>query len=571
MRVYLSSTLDDLRDERRLAREALVEAGCAVQESYLADERSLRDSINDDIAGCDVYILILGLRYGFVPRTAGNDLSITELEYVQAKAAGLARLVFIKDPAGIPAVRTDAYTGEHPPNRIQQFRDRFASGSEDEPRGAQFTDADNLKYQVAQAIARRRQQSRDEESMFSGLVKHPRRINTDMCICTLPGTDDDLGLPAAIDSRAAVVALGLQPEDDYLSRLDRLVRSSRSLFFVLRPQSLSRLRSSETTFVDALRVVKARVPLFAVLIDVPRDALPAGWAELFNDLFDSAAAEWAAANRADTLLRLTRWRRERVPDTVDAARIGVPYLAIALTDEQANEMHTSPDAVFARFADPDLATSRRRAFDELRNSLTAAGLAWPDGFYQKNRNDWRPFGPATAKIEEFIADAARKVNTAGPGSRERRLLLQAQILPQRYLFEEYLNDTARSAANLHAVCEEGCLVVVDEFALLHPALVGKIEALLSSNNAAVVSISACDPSYRSLQNLLSGTSYLRVGNLLSRFSQSEDVRCEVAVNSVARLQRWLRFVLPELLLTLGQQQSNPELVSRVDVLLPTSR
>ena len=68
MKVYLSSTLDDLGDERRAARDALVASGCAVQESYTADEKSLRESCLDDVEKCDAYLLILGLRYGFVPQ-----------------------------------------------------------------------------------------------------------------------------------------------------------------------------------------------------------------------------------------------------------------------------------------------------------------------------------------------------------------------------------------------------------------------------------------------------------------------------------------------------------------------
>ena len=107
---------------------------------------------------------------------------------------------------------------------------------------------------------------------------------------------------------------------------------------------------------------------------------------------------------------------------------------------------------------------------------------------------------------------------------------------------------------------------MDEFALLHPDLRPPIDALLSSNNAAVVSISACDPAYRSLGSLLDEFSYLRVGNLIARFRQTEDVRCELAVNSVDRFQRWLRFVLPELMITLGQRQSDPSLVNRADAL-----
>ena len=114
MNVYLSSTLDDLGDERRAARDAL-----AVQESYTADEKSLRESCLDDVEKCDAYLLILGLRYGFVPQFDSNTKSITQLEYERAKAKGLRRLVFIKNPSAVLANRSDAYTGEHPKELIE--------------------------------------------------------------------------------------------------------------------------------------------------------------------------------------------------------------------------------------------------------------------------------------------------------------------------------------------------------------------------------------------------------------------------------------------------------------------
>jgi len=52
-----------------------------------------------------------------------------------------------------------------------------------------------------------------------------------------------------------------------------------------------------------------------------------------------------------------------------------------------------------------------------------------------------------------------------------------------------------------------------------------------------------------------------------RFSEGEDPRCEIGLNNVERLQRWLRLILPELVGTLGQEQSDPELVGDVGTLL----
>jgi hypothetical protein len=93
MRVYLSSTLNDLALERQAVKEALG-GECIVVESYSADERSVRESCQADVAKCDLYIGIIGRRYGFVP--PGQSRSITELEYEEARKCRTPTLVFIK-------------------------------------------------------------------------------------------------------------------------------------------------------------------------------------------------------------------------------------------------------------------------------------------------------------------------------------------------------------------------------------------------------------------------------------------------------------------------------------------
>ena len=79
-----------------------------VVESYTADERSVRESCVDDVAGCDLYIGIIGRRYGFIP--PGESRSITELEYQQARKRELPTLVFVKDDEEIKSKFHDAVT-----------------------------------------------------------------------------------------------------------------------------------------------------------------------------------------------------------------------------------------------------------------------------------------------------------------------------------------------------------------------------------------------------------------------------------------------------------------------------
>ena len=145
-----------------------------------------------------------------------------------------------------------------------------------------------------------------------------------------------------------------------------------------------------------------------------------------------------------------------------------------------------------------------------------------------------------------------------------RLLRRAQLLPRCYEIDEYFADRWGSRRIVQGLRDTTLLILVDEVALLHPGLRAIAEALLSSTNNAVVSISPCDPAHTSTDELLGDLSYLRVGNIVSRFRTDLDPRCEIAVNSIDRIDRWLRATLPELVAAAGEQQGDPRLLARME-------
>ena len=151
MRIYLSSTLNDLGPEREAIRKALG-GHCTVVESYTADERSVRESCLADVAGCDLYIGIIGGRYGFIP--PGESFSITELEYQEARKHKLPTLICIKDDGVILKRFHDVGTQENPPDRIESFRQRINNGTEEAGRPAIFETLDDLKEHVLKALWR---------------------------------------------------------------------------------------------------------------------------------------------------------------------------------------------------------------------------------------------------------------------------------------------------------------------------------------------------------------------------------------------------------------------------------
>ena len=96
-KVYVSSTIADLKRERRAVLEWLRAARHQAIDSYLPDSDTVRDSCLDDVAACDLYVLILGHRYGFQPPDNNpEDLSITQLEFRRAGDCGIPRIALVR-------------------------------------------------------------------------------------------------------------------------------------------------------------------------------------------------------------------------------------------------------------------------------------------------------------------------------------------------------------------------------------------------------------------------------------------------------------------------------------------
>ncbi|MEQ9873231.1 DUF4062 domain-containing protein [Pectobacterium brasiliense] len=100
LQVFVSSTFTDLIEERQAAVSAILKAGHipAGMELFTAADRSQMDIIKNWIDESDVYMLILGGRYGSIETASGK--SYTELEYDYAVEKGKALFaVVIKDNA----------------------------------------------------------------------------------------------------------------------------------------------------------------------------------------------------------------------------------------------------------------------------------------------------------------------------------------------------------------------------------------------------------------------------------------------------------------------------------------
>lgn len=108
--VFVSSTYQDLQEERQEVMHALLELDCipSGMELFPAANESQWSLIKKVIDDCDYYVLILGGRYG----SCGPDgLSYTEMEYRYALSIEKPTVAFLhKDPGTIQANRCESRT-----------------------------------------------------------------------------------------------------------------------------------------------------------------------------------------------------------------------------------------------------------------------------------------------------------------------------------------------------------------------------------------------------------------------------------------------------------------------------
>ncbi len=95
MRIYVSSTSEDLREYRRAVVEQLGRLGHQVisMEGYTADAHGPVEKCLADVASAEVYVGLFAFRYGSVP--SGHDRSVTEMEFREASERKLPRLIFL--------------------------------------------------------------------------------------------------------------------------------------------------------------------------------------------------------------------------------------------------------------------------------------------------------------------------------------------------------------------------------------------------------------------------------------------------------------------------------------------
>lgn len=151
LQVFISSTFTDLVQERQAAVSATLKAGHipAGMELFTAGDKSQMATIKQWIDDSDVYMLILGGRYGSIELSSG--LSYTELEYDYAVEQGKPIFaVVINESALESKIRAGgtAYIEKENPKELAAFRKKVLSNI-----SSFFDDSKDIKLCVHESLA----------------------------------------------------------------------------------------------------------------------------------------------------------------------------------------------------------------------------------------------------------------------------------------------------------------------------------------------------------------------------------------------------------------------------------
>ena len=146
LQVFISSTYVDLLEERQAAVEAILKAGHipAGMELFTASNKSQWEIIKRWIDESDIYMLILGGRYGSIEQDSGKSYTHLEYEYAQSIDKPLFAVV-IKESA-LGSRKADDIEKDNP-EKLSEFRNTILSYM-----SSFFTDNKDIKLAVHESM-----------------------------------------------------------------------------------------------------------------------------------------------------------------------------------------------------------------------------------------------------------------------------------------------------------------------------------------------------------------------------------------------------------------------------------
>ncbi|SEN38889.1 protein of unknown function [Nitrosospira multiformis] len=566
-RIYLSSTIEDLKEERDVAINVLRRHGL-VMDSYRASEKKTVATCISDVHQCNLYIGIIGRRYGWVPdgEHDKNAKSITELEYEACRTEGrnIPRLIYLKK-GGFSEEHIDAIKHQKTAERIESFRDRCKR----EQQSYEFSNSNELQLRLTEEVISARTRFHRDQAPGQPIFdprKHWNCALRPVTILSLRGSDDDIRdqIIKHAPTFFSIAELS-SPGNDIAWQLDQGLQAGQLCCLLVTPTSLPRMTTLEGSprFGRVINILRQRQGLAVLLcLDIDPQHLPPEWQPLNSISMNSGQLSQFPLAAVKQICDEFR----SLATVTNEPRLALPCIVIAPTLDEAESLVKAEPDLIMRF-DEEERDQRLRQFKQLASAASALHNDWPRGMYGNARVHWRCFGSSFRTVQQLIQDVVNDINKASRGSRERQLLHDAEIIVRHYSLDEYLDDMEGSKRVILSLRDKGCLFMVDELALLHPRLREASRILLATSRSAIVSISPCDPAHLSTHRLLGEFSFLHIGSIVSRFKAEQDPQCELALNNEERVCRWLRVAIPRLIIEADGFSSQPNLVNKIDELL----
>lgn len=148
MIVFVGSTYEDLKNYRSIVEASLYKSGYEFNgmEHFGADSKPPLNVCLDAVSRSDVYIGILGMKYGSSPPQ--NKMSYCEREYLLARTLRKPIYFFLIDESKAKIAPKDFEKDPEKLNRLEKFKERVLQRYN----VGWFTTEDNLAWQVLASL-----------------------------------------------------------------------------------------------------------------------------------------------------------------------------------------------------------------------------------------------------------------------------------------------------------------------------------------------------------------------------------------------------------------------------------
>jgi hypothetical protein len=557
--IYISSTAADLSECREAVIRALNRAQHRIvaMESYTASSRTPLAKCLADVAGCDYYVGIFALRYGFVPPEENPEQrSITELEFRCAKAIGKPCLIFLlEETASWPTNMVD----DGPPRqRINALRAELqGSKTVDFFRGP-----DDLAMKVVTAVdvaEREREQERAPASeqlrqpvVMAEDAGEPREVLYDALLAYL---DVDETLALRLRDELAVYQRRLWPAPGALlvrrstdfEDLEHFVCRCHAVIVIVSEATLSHFEGAPGRAKQTLDLLLARTgAVLAVCTTEAVRARAATWG-LSTLTVDGDQQDGRVVGRLVT--RLVNTLVEVCPPAGERA-IGLPFVVVSMTHAEASELVSRP-----KWIGEELGTRTYDEFTALTTALEHYGPLSFDQRYDASRDLWKPFVLSDRTILHLIQDVVDDANRIR-GLRQRGRLIKVQYYP----FDVLADPVVELTPIYDKIARAGSVVVIDELSMFHPGVRSAFQesTLSGSQQSSFVTISPFNFSSLEPTRLIESALWQRLGMAFNRFNRDYDPLCELGIGDERRFRRWLRSTLPQALQNLFEARGDAQ-------------